>query len=227
LPAGPSIAGRFPIERLAGAGAARAVAFVLLAFAIAGCGFHRTSSDYGGEAADLAGADLFGVAPADLATSDGNTAGGTGPGPVGALPTGFCCNSDDDCRSRNCAGLLEPVHYCTDECDHDSLCSAWGGDFKCDVNGTGYCVTATAPANCLAPSVYPYGTKPIGSCCQSGFDKSGQECLGGLCNATGPSSNPFYCTQGCDRNTPCPAPYVCNSASFCSLPDPNATYTCQ
>jgi len=191
----------------------------MLAFALLGCGFQRTSSDDGGAP--------IGGAPTDMLVVDGNVTSAVGPGPLGALPTGFCCSSNDDCRSRNCAGLFDPVHYCTDECDHDSLCSAWGGDFKCDVSGTGYCMAGSTPTTCLDPSLYHPGSKPIGACCQSGFDKSGQECLGGLCNSTGPTANPFYCTQGCDRDTPCPAPYVCNSASFCSLPDPNAAYTCQ
>jgi hypothetical protein len=206
-------------------------AVMLLACAALGCGFHRASTDDGGEpagdlAGDLAGGDPVVGAPPDMALAGSSNTGGTGPGPLGALPAGFCCNSDADCRSRNCAGQLDPVHYCTDECDHDSICSAWGGAFKCDVSGTGMCVTTTSPATCLDPALYHYGTKPIGACCQSGFDKAGQECQGGLCNATGPAANPFYCTQGCDRNTPCPAPYTCNSASFCSLPDPSAPYSC-
>ena len=188
----------------------------MLAGALAGCGFHRTSPDDGGApaATDLAGSD-----------GGGGSTGGTGAGPLGALPAGVCCSSNDDCRSRNCTGLFLPVHYCTDECDHDSLCSVWGGSLACDTS-SGTCVATTTPATCLDPALYHYGTKPLGSCCQSGFDKSGQECLGGRCAATGPASNPFYCTQGCDPSTPCPAPYVCNSASFCSLPDPNAPYQC-
>ena len=208
---------------------------LMAAAALSGCGFQRASSDDGGDApgdlgpdaataqpgADLAGAGDLGAAGADLAAG-----GGTGPGPLGALPAGFCCTSNDDCRSRDCAALPDATRYCSDECDHDSLCSAWGGSFKCDVNGTGLCIPAAAQTTCVDPSLYHYGEKPIGACCQSGFDKSGQECLGGLCNATGPDSNPFYCTQGCDTQTPCPAPYECNSVGFCSLPDPNAPYTC-
>ncbi len=200
---------------------------LIVVYALGGCGFHRTATDDGGappgDAAD-GGASAASAAAIDMAVID---VGGTGPGPLGALPTGFCCNSDADCRSRNCAALLEPVHYCSDPCDHDSLCSAWGGSFVCDPGGSGWCVSATVQATCLDPSLYHYGTRPIGACCQSGFDQSGQECAGGLCNATGPSSNPFYCTQGCGRDAPCPAPYVCNAASFCSLPDANAAYACK
>jgi hypothetical protein len=205
----------------------------MLVFSLAGCGFHRVAADDGvmtAAASDLGTTDpgATDLGATDGGATDGNVAstGGIGPGPLGALPAGFCCNSNADCRSRSCAGLFDPVHYCTDECDHNSLCSAYGGNFICDGNGTGYCATATTPATCVDPSLYHYGAKPIGSCCQSGFDKSGQECLGGLCVATGPSTNPFFCTQGCDRDTPCPASYVCNSVGFCSLPDPNAAYAC-
>jgi hypothetical protein len=203
-----------------------AVVFVVF---VAACGFERTSTVEDGGVDDLAGADLTGadLLGVDLSTP-GNDAqmGGTGGGPLGALPAGFCCTSNDDCRSRRCRALAGGGQFCTDDCDHDSICSVWGGQFSCDTNASGECV-AKPGATCLDPSLYHYGERPIGSCCQVGFDKSGQECLGGLCDATGPDSNPFYCTQGCDGNTPCPAPYVCNSASFCSLSDPNAPYTCK
>jgi len=206
---------------------------VLMILFASGCGFRALSGDGGVDGAaadDLSGADLTGadLAGVDLSGSDLTiTGGGTGPGPAGALPAGFCCTSVDQCRSRRCRALGNGTSFCTDDCDHDSICSVWGGAFKCNTGATGECIAVSSSTTCLDPSLYHYGTKPIGACCQSGFDKAGQECVGGLCNATGPISNPFYCTQGCTGNTPCPAPYVCNSAAFCSLPDPSAPYTCQ
>jgi hypothetical protein len=208
---------------------------VLALVCLSGCGFRASNGDggstdlSGGGGEDLSGLDLLGVdltgtTPPDMTMSGG----GTGPGPAGALPAGYCCNNNPDlCRSRRCRALSNGTSFCTDDCDHDSLCSVWGGAFKCDTTGTGECIASSSATTCLDPSTYQYGTKAIGACCQSGFDKSGQECVGGLCDATGPTSNPFYCTQGCDGNTPCPAPYTCTSAGFCALPDPNAPYTCQ
>jgi hypothetical protein len=206
---------------------------VLLAFA-AGCGFQALPNGDGGmdlgsadlSGLDLTGADLTGGAP-DMTMSGG----GTGPGPAGALPAGFCCASNSECRSRRCRSINSQM-VCTDDCDHDGICTAYGANMKCDSAGTGECIGngAASPA-CVDPSTYHYGTKAIGSCCSSGFDKSGAECVGGLCDATGPQSNPFFCTQGCDGNTPCPGPYTCflaaGTSGFCALPDPNAAYTCQ
>lgn len=199
----------------------RAMRWVAVAM-LAGCGFHPQGGDLG--AADLAGVDLAG---ADLTHE--MTGGGTGAGPLGALPTGFCCNANSDCRTRNCVSAGGGPKVCLDDCSTDALCTAWSSAFHCD-QGSGFCAPVGASSTCLDPSGYHYGQKAIGACCASGFVKSGQECLGGLCEATGNDANPFYCTQACDASAPCPAPYEC-AAGFCWIPqtisDPSFMYTCQ
>lgn len=206
----------------------RAMRWVAVAM-LAGCGFHPQGGDLG--AADLAGVDLKGVdlRGADLAGVDLAGGGGTGAGPLGALPTGFCCHANSDCRSRDCVSIGGGPTVCLDHCASDPVCAAWSPMFHCD-QGSGSCAPVGGSSTCLDPSGYHYGDKAIGTCCASGFVKSGQECLGGLCEATGNDANPFYCTQGCDQETPCPSPYEC-AAGFCWIPqtisDPNFMYTCQ
>jgi hypothetical protein len=195
---------------------------------VLGCGFHGIANidvDSGADlislenGVDLAGADLAG-AP-DLAQP-----ATTGPGPLGALPAGFCCNSDAQCRSRHCIGATPS--YCSDSCRDDAVCTAWGPGFICDI-GSDTCVRSTA-SGCIDPGQYTYGSQAIGTCCSHGFPKAGQECLGGLCESTGNDANPFYCTQGCTVNNACPGGYSC-FANFCaitqSLGDPNYLYMCQ
>src|SRR4051812_11295091 len=204
---------------------------VVMLVCLAGCGFERALPDDGGVddlgSVDLVGLDLTGV---DLTGfgADMTVTGETGKGPLGALPAGYCCASDEDCRSRACVhinGATSPT-MCTDECDHDSSCSAWGGALKCQ-SGGGYCLAVDPTTfTCLDPSTFVHGTKATGSCCSSGFDKAGEECLGGICNATGPESNPFFCTQGCGGATGCPPGFTCNSLHWCWKDDPQAPYTC-
>jgi hypothetical protein len=200
------------------------VGFVVFA---GGCGFRPITPPGDLAGADLAGADFAGVdfAGADLSMSAGDLSlsGGTGPGPLGALPAGFCCTADLECRSRRCFQVGTGPKFCSDECRSDDVCNTWGGAFVCEMT-QGECLPAQQTYSCLDPSTYNYGTKPTGACCATG-PRSGQECQGGLCYATGPSANPFFCTQGCDPGS-CPIGYICNLLKWCSKPDPNAPYTC-
>jgi hypothetical protein len=195
-------------------------ALVLVAASVGACGFRNIPN----EGADLAGHDLAG---ADLSGGGGGGGGGVGPGPVGALPTGYCCTRREECRSRRCISVGGGPSFCSDDCDTDLVCTAWGGAFRCDVDAGWTCQPTTASYTCLDPSTYHYGAKRFGACCASGFSRAGEECQGGLCNSVGPVSNPFYCTQGCIPGIePCPIGYSCGSARFCIPNDPNATYAC-
>jgi hypothetical protein len=198
------------------------IGVAMFAVAVAGCGFRSLPSG-GGDLAglDLAGVDFSGVDFAAPPGSDLSMSGGTGKGPLGALPTGFCCQGPSDCRTRRCTNGA-----CVDECFGDSDCNGYASGFTCP-NST----VCTAPSGftCLDPATYHYGTKATGSCCSHGFNTAGAECLGGLCQATGADSNPFYCTQGCSNGSECPGGYSC-AAGFCwigqSFTDPTFTYTC-
>jgi len=197
---------------------------------LAACGFQTNAipggSD-GGNAVDLLGLDLTGVDLASVTAPDlaASSVGGTGPGPLGALPSGFCCSDNSQCRNRRCIKAGSGPSYCADDCFSDGACNAWGA-LRCDLTNY-YCVPTTATYDCLPQAQYTYGAKPIGACCQSGFGKSGQECAGGLCYSEGPDSNPFFCTQGCSSNEPCPIGYFCIPDHWCSKLDTNGPYTCQ
>jgi hypothetical protein len=202
---------------------------------LAGCGFHGLANidvDAGGDlagaadlatAADLAGADLAG---ADLATAGdlAQAANNSGPGPLGALPTGFCCTSDEQCRSRSCIGN---PGYCSDQCASDAVCTAWVPGFACNTSANTCQITT---GTCRPADQYQHGTKATGACCSHGFPTAGAECLGGLCQSTGNDANPFYCTQGCDQVSPCPGGYSCVLA-FCwitqTVNDTTYMYMCQ
>lgn len=208
--------------------------FLALVIVAGGCGFQRLPSDAdlggdaGTDAAGDAGVDPGGDLGGDAGTDAGADlapSGPTGPGPLGALPAGYCCSADDQCRSRSCLSVGGGPKFCSDECSSDGVCNVWGGKFVCAGNGT--CVPQDQTYGCLDPETYVRGTWPTGACCTAGHPKSGQECAGGWCISTGPVSNPFFCTQGCSASAPCPAGYACNADNkWCWKIDPNAPYTC-
>jgi hypothetical protein len=192
---------------------------------LVGCGFQALPN----ASLDLAGADAPAADLSPALAPDLTAPPQSGPGPLGALPAGFCCNSDEECRSRACISQSVGPKYCSELCDADPVCSVWNSSFHCDP-GTGVCAPIAVPYNCRPANEYAYGTKPLGACCASGFSMSGQECLGGLCESTGNPANPFYCTQGCDGKTPCPGGYSCVVA-FCwitqTVGNDSYLYSCQ
>jgi hypothetical protein len=206
----------------------------LLSATLLGCGgFHPAG---GGDSA----------APADLSipdgpSSDGATAadlsipiGGSGPGPLGALPTGFCCSSSEQCRGRLCAALGMGAYYCADSCTDDTPCTGWSTQFMCDLP-SGRCVPVNDPYTCGDGATFNYGAQHTGTCCFSaGTSRAGAECEGGLCLHVGLLSNPGFCSQGCDTNSPCPMGFGChlelNDKGQCwtnaSIADVNNAYGC-
>jgi hypothetical protein len=205
---------------------------VICVIGLAGCGFSRTpvDNDMGTAPMDLAGLDLIGVDLTMTTNADLLASVNSGPGPLGALPTGFCCNTNEECRSRSCVSAGSGPKFCSDHCFGDDICNVWGGAFSCNTS-TDYCQPINAVTySCIPAEQFQHGLKPIDSCCASGFPKAGQECLGGLCNSTGNGANPFYCTQGCNQATPCPGNHTC-VAGFCwitqSFTDSTYIYTCK
>jgi len=191
-----------------------------------GCGFRSLPGDSDMSGVDLAGLDLTGI---DFSTGNNDLAGFvSGPGPAGALPNGFCCTLNDQCRSRFCTQFSGGPSYCVERCDTGGTCDAWGEGFVC--NAAKSCEPPSASYACLPAAQFLHGTRPNGACCAHGFPTAGQECEGGLCVSTGNDLNPFYCTQGCSISSPCPSNYTC-AAGFCwvtqTFVDSSYIYTCQ
>ncbi len=139
---------------------------------------------------------------ADATPSDGPT----GPGPLGALPSGYCCTSDEECRFRRCVDTGAGGRMCLDLCSASRplACTRPGFAFTCD--GT----TCQPPAGfaCLDPATFVRGTKTTGACCTDSADgTTGHECEGNLCLAVG--NAPWFCTRRCDGGADCPSDYEC------------------
>ena len=216
-----------------------ASALVSLAALPACGGFRPVGSDGGGDlAAPLVSADgAMGLG--DLATSVDLTGGGDlakggagqGPGPAGALPSGYCCQSDAECRHRRCL-LLNGAKQCADACVGDETCQGNFPGLRCVPAKNGvpaHCEPAAPNFVCRKAADFRYGAKKNGACCTATHDGSaGLECEGGLCVAFGDPSNPYICTRPCEKPADCPGSYFCGPAgdgySFCVLSA--AKYTC-
>lgn len=160
--------------------------------------------------------DPVGEFGGDAGATGGTGAGGGathGPGPFGALPAGYCCTSDQECRFRNCADF-GGVRMCADECSHDDGCNT-GKNLTCSF-ATGYCEPSGAP-ECIPAEQWVVGTKKAGACCiPTGDGTAGQECEANRCVAVGDLQNPFICTQPCADIGDCPPKYSCLGHSFCA-----------
>lgn len=166
-------------------------------------------------------------------SSGGDGGGAYGPGPEGALPTGYCCTSNEDCRNRYCVDLGGGNKMCEDECDgSQSACQGLLPGFTCtwdDAMVDGFCEPASPSTQCVPADQYQYGTKPDGACCSAtGNATSGTECLSGNCGAFGAQSNPYICNLACDATHTCPGTSLCTNVGVYSVCVPLAnTYTCQ
>lgn len=168
-------------------------------------------------------------------SSSGGDGGGVayGPGPEGALPTGYCCTSDEDCRNRYCVDLGGGNKMCEDECDgSQSACQGLLSGFTCtwdDAMVYGFCEPTSPSTQCVPADQYQHGTKADGACCSAtGNATSGQECLSGNCGAFGDQSNPYICNLACDATHTCPGTALCSNVGVYSVCAPLANmYTCQ
>lgn len=202
--------------------------------AVAGCGFRRvapTAAD--GGAVDAATATPDGGSDVDLAGGGGASGGDAMPaadagpgGPLGALPQGFCCQTSDQCRARDCGVAMLGHTICIESCVSDADCTAYSSDFHCDPTYHLCAQNSSAGVNCIDASSYTVGTRPTGACCDGAAAHAGAECAGGWCLQTGAASNPYYCSQGCTADEPCPTGYSCDTTrSRCVHVD--AVYACQ
>ena len=174
--------------------------------------------------------------PTDSKTDGGPTTttqpstGDNGPGDLGALPTGYCCTDDSQCRYRHCA-MTSAGQMCLDGCYGSSVCDRTEGAFTCDGGmdqGPGYCQPA-AGFTCIDPSKFVHGTRDTGECCD-GLNPSdnGDECAGGHCisvSAEGQADNPYVCSQWCTGTKDCPSGTICGELNTCE--PGNMPYTCK
>lgn len=145
-------------------------------------------------------------------SSSGNTLGpGGGAGPFGALPFGYCCNDDSECRDRHCVSV-GGSKMCLDDCRAPETCQGktLPTGFTCDGDRSapGMCQPPSG-FTCLAANTFKLGTKPAMSCCtQLPNGANGLECAGGQCFYYKKSQDPDYtppefCTNRCDLPADC------------------------
>jgi hypothetical protein len=185
---------------------------------VAGCGFRLVATPAADQGPPLSmpsstdaardggvAVDLLAVAAPDL-----SPAASTGPGALGALPAGFCCDSDQDCRGRNCDVAMLGHKICIEPCLSDADCTHYSDRFFCYPTYH-LCSSIDSPFACLPP--YELGARPTGACCDPNAAHPGQECAGGWCITSGATGNPYYCSQGCQADADCPANYACDQPS--------------
>jgi hypothetical protein len=155
--------------------------------------------------------------------------GAGGPGALGALPSGYCCTRNTECRNRRCESGA-----CVDSCQRTSDCPR---GFTCDA--LDLCDPPADFLRCLDQSTFTPGSRPTGACCDGTGDPRGGECAGGSCINTGSSTGASYCTQGCDLDSDCPRNYGCwsldagrfSDGRMCwklsSIRDPSTVETCE
>lgn len=153
-----------------------------------------------------------------------------GPGPLGALPTGYCCTDDSQCRYRHCndtpAGKM-----CQDDCRGTGLCGRTEAMFTCDAPDMFDFGVCQPPAGftCLDPNKFVRGTREDGECCDGDtFTDNADECQGGHCisyTINDQPDNPFVCSQYCASTKDCPSGMNCSELNECE--PGNTPYTCK
>ena len=162
-------------------------------------------------------------------TSSGNTAlprtpNGNNAAALGALPSGYCCNADSECRFGKCSNGM-----CLDHCYSAGICKRDDVTFTCDaVNHDEGSCQPPAGFQCLPANTYVQGNRPVGGCCTAtGDGNAGSECEGNLCIAIG--DGPFVCTQRCKTSNDCPSDYQCYELDpgYKQCIPGNPTYVCK
>jgi hypothetical protein len=206
---------------------------VLLVIVVAGCGFRASAPD--GGAADLAAPGDAAIVMGDGAPAMGDLAVPAGPGLLGALPSGYCCTVDTECRNRFCDfNSQSNKPFCRDSCLKDDQCMHYTPGWTCNTMAD-VCESPQVFTNCIDAQSFRAGPRPIGACCS---DVNGSECLGGNCILTGSANGKSYCTQGCDVDKDCPPNYGCFTIQagrayddhtcwkLSSINDPSTVETC-
>lgn len=183
----------------------------------------------------LVSCDGFKAVGLDSRAGDGGTGQQDAPpgGPGGVLPTGYCCQEDEDCRFRTCRDF-GGGKMCVDYCTHDGACQGHLPGFHCvDADaGQGYrrCRPDSPTLACKPASSFVRGTRARGDCCTATHTgTAGLECAGGFCVGWGPVSNPYMCTNLCATDADCAGPYRCQAAGDLKQCAPlnMQSYTCR
>jgi hypothetical protein len=189
-----------------------ASAFVL-ALLLGACSSSSTSS---GAAIDAAAPPGDGPPGADAgAGADSGEAGvpafpdDHGPGIYGALPSGYCCTKDAECKDRHCA---DPGggKRCMDSCLDTSFCNVPGTPYECKATTAEEPKRCTPPAGvqCLPQADFVRGKKKTGDCCVFGEGQTaGAECASHVCGNFG--DGPDICMNHCVTQADCLDGYKC------------------
>lgn len=199
----------------------------------------------GSTASSSSGGSSSGDAPTTSSSSSGggssssssgggsSSSGGMGAGPFGALPSGYCCTKNEDCRERNCL-QKDGIGVCADSCASTSSCLNGAVPLTC-VGFTafelGHCEPTNTPTTCLPANTFRYGGKQLGECCAVTRDlTAGKECAGNTCLAFGEPGMPYICTHACRSRVDCPGSFRCiptgDTYGVCA-PEDVTRYTCK
>lgn len=185
--------------------AMRALPFVLIVSASCS-GFKSGTADGGADASSASDAQ-----PASDAIASGEGGGpNSGPGPRGALPTGYCCAKNEDCRYRSCVDVGGGVKMCSDICRSQDACDGGLPGFVC-MGGSqfvdGQCMPSAPMAKCVPADRFTHGTKPLRACCTPTYNgANGNECEGGHCAE---NNGVWMCSNACSKASDCPGPFLC------------------
>lgn len=220
----PHPTSRLPLDRLSGA-----IPLVLTALVLTACsGLKDGQSD----AADSGASTVPSSAPSSSSSAEAGTPIGPqpgvtplGPGFYGALPNGYCCTQNEDCRSRDCVDGAGG-RMCRERCTTADGCLDTAGPFTCKANRC----EPEATTQCVPSGTFQRGTKKLGECCLATHDgRAGLECEGGRCDAFGADENPYICSQACKVAADCPGPFMCIPGPYdfkICVPEAK-TYTCK
>jgi hypothetical protein len=136
-----------------------------------------------------------------------------GPGVFGALPSGYCCTKDAECKGRRCVDPGSGTRMCEDACSTEADCDVPKTPFDCTLTAGQSIKTCTPPAGvaCIPASTFVRGTKVTGACCAfANGQVAGADCASHLCVSAG--DGPYHCSNRCEVPADCPPDFKCETS---------------
>ena len=133
-----------------------------------------------------------------------------GPGIYGALPSGYCCTKDAECKGRHCADT-GGGKMCLDFCIGASDCDVPKTPFACEIPTGDTLKRCVPPAGvaCVPAAEYVRGKKAFGACCADlPGQAGGADCASHVCGSFG-DGMPYVCTSHCTGQADCPSDFKC------------------